>query len=168
MEFLRPITNNIAEKERFALYFDSLSAAMEAKYDWASSGFRRGPRFKPKRNTGRFWDLQRGECCYRAWFPARKTESVVVAGLQIRESQALLDAMRELKTEIESDFGDTLDWSQRLCDNPKTQNRKFIFASRRGNISLPETELQEIGEWHIDTLLKLDKAFTPRIEEYIS
>ena len=87
----------------------------------------------------------------------------MVAGLQIENSQALLDALLELKTEIESDFGDTLDWSQRLCRNPGTQNRKFIFASRRGSIQCMECELQEIGEWHIDTLLKLDEVFTPRI-----
>lgn len=133
MKFSVPIIQNMPEKDRFTLYFESLSDAMDSRHDWTSlTGTGRGCRFKPRSNVGRFWDLQRGESCYRAWFPARNIE--VVAGLQIENSQALLDALLELKTEIESDFGDSLDWSRRLCRSPGTQNRKFIFASRRGSI----------------------------------
>ena len=172
MEFVRPITHNLPSPERFNLYFKSLSHAMESKHDWqhlyTPSYNRRGCRLKPRRNVGSIWNLLNGLCCYRAWFPARNT--LVTAGLQIEQehSQALLDELRELKAEIESDFGGVLDWSQRLCRNPEKQQRKFIFVSRHGSIQSPVHELQEIGEWHIDTLLKLDKAFTPRIEAYNS
>ena len=166
MEFSRPITQNMAGKERFTLYFKSLSRAMEGRHDWTSA--HDGPpagrsyRFRSRENTARLWNLLRGECCYRAWFPVGDTE--VMAGFHIRESQALLDTLHKLKTEVESNFGDKLDWTQRLCRNPKTQKRKLIFVSRNGSIQSPEHELQEIGEWHIETLLKLNQVFTPIIE----
>ena len=170
MEFARPITQNMPYKERFTLYFESLSKTMEARHDWASANdgppAGRSYRFQPTANTERFWNLLRGECCYRAWFPEGDTE--VVAGLHIRESQILLDSLHKLRAEIESDFGGTLDWTQRLCRNPKTQKRKLIFASHSGSIQSPEAELQEIGEWHIETLLKLNEAFTQRIVQVSS
>ena len=152
MTFSRPITTNMPEKERFTLYFESLIKAMEARYDWISvddaSLDGRSYRFRPKRYTGKLWNIQRGECCYRAWFPSDKwfpsVNTEVVAGLHIRESQALLNALRELKAEIETDFGDTLDWSQKLCRSPR-QKRKFVFASRRGSIQ--SSERRVAGNW---------------------
>ena len=166
MEFSRPITQNMTDNERFLLYFESLSKAMEARHDWTSSPD--GPlggrsyRFRSKANTGRVWNLLRGECCYRAWFPKGDTE--VVAGFHIRESEELFNALYNLKAEIGSDFGGALDWTQRLCRNPKTQKRRLVFASRNGSIQSSEAELQEIGEWHIETMLKLSEAFTPIVE----
>ena len=170
MEFSRPITQNLPDKERFMLYFESLSKTMDGRHDWTSANdgppAGRSYRFKSRANTESFWNLLRGECCYRAWFPEGDTE--IVAGFHIRESQVLLDTLHKLKTEIESDFGGTLDWTQRLCRNPKTQKRKLIFVSRNGSIQSPERELQEIGEWHIETLLKLNQVFTPRIVQISS
>ena len=43
-----------------------------------------------------------------------------------------------------------------------------VFVSRNGSIQSPEGELQEIGEWHIETLLKLNEVFTPRIVQISS
>ena len=165
MKFPRPINRNMLRKERLTLYFNSLFDAMNTEYDWTNSrdgSNRSSYRFQARANSGEFWNLLLGVCSYRAWFPQGDTE--VVAGLHIRESQVLLDALHELKAEIECDFGYTLDWSQRLCRNPGRQKRKFIFASRGGSIHSPEHELLEIGEWHIETLLKLDEVFTPRIQ----
>ena len=169
MEFSRPTTQNVPDKERCTLYFESLSKAMESAYGWECSYSWDPPgsrecRFQSKANTEQFWNHRQGECCYRAWFPQGNQE--VVAGLLIRESQPLLNALHKLKREIEADFGDTLDWSQRLCRNAKSQKRKIIFASRRGNIQSAQAELQEISEWHIETLLKLNEVFTPRIKEW--
>lgn len=170
MKFSRPITQNMPDKERLMLYFQSLSKVMDVRHDWTSandgSSAGRSYRFRSGENTERFWNLLRGECCYRAWFPEGEAE--VAAGLHIRESQILLDALHKLKAEIESDFGGTLDWTQRLSRNPKTQKRKLIFVSRNGSIQSPGRESQEVGEWHIETLLKLNEVFTPRIVQISS
>ena len=166
MEFSRPITQNMHDRERFTLYFESLSKAMEARHDWTSAPDGqiggRSYRFRSKANTERVWNLLRGECCYRAWFP--KGDIEVVAGFHIRESEELFNALYNLKAEIESNFGGALDWTQRLCRNPKTQKRRLIFASRNGSIQSSESELREIGEWHIETLIKLAEVFTPKIK----
>lgn len=155
-------------KENRKLYFESLRDAMESEHGWKSctegdSSFPRSCRFQPAGKVGPFGNIQRGECAYRAWFPKGDTE--IVAGLLIRENQALFDVIQELKAEIESDFGSELDWSQRLCRNPKKQKRRFVFALHPRSIQSLEHELQEIAEWHIETLLKLDEVFTPRIEQ---
>ena len=52
-----------------------------------------------------------------------------------------------LKSEIESDFGGTLNWSQRLNRAPERDRKRQIFSSCRGSIESPENELKEIGEW---------------------
>lgn len=169
MKFSKQMTPKMSNRKRRKLYFASLCAAMESEHDWknlvdGSSG--RKYRFLPKINVSSCWNIQRGECWYCAWFPYGGLEAgdtEVVTGLDIR-NQALYHTIKNLKGEIESDFGGTLDWSQRLCRNPKTQKRKFVFTRHLGSIQSPEHELQEIAEWHIETLLKLDEVFTHRIE----
>lgn len=151
-------------------YFTSLRNAMKLEHGWKSctegnAQFPRSCRFHPAGNVEPFVNIQRGECSYRAWFP--ESNGKIVAGLIIRQNQALFNAIHELRAEIESDFGSVLDWTQRLCRDPG-QRRKFVFTSRPGSIQSLEDELLEISEWHIATLLKLDEAFTHRITQVFS
>ena len=164
MEFLRPITENMSRKERYTLYFESLREAMKS-HDWRDL-YCFGDnwcRLKPKDDAV---DLAVPIYSYNAKFPGGDAE--VAALCVIRDNHELFEYLCGLKSEIESDFGGTLDWSQRLNRDPKRDKKRQTFASCRGNILLPESKLQEIGEWQIDTLLKLDSAFAPRIKEFIS
>ena len=78
--------------------------------------------------------------------------------MSLRHNQELFDHLRGLKSEIEADLGSTLDWQE-----PGAKKRAAIII-RNGSIFATQHELEEYGEWHIETLLKLDNVITPRIK----
>ena len=163
MDFSRSITENMSRKERYTLYFESLREAMR-RYDWDSlySPGTNWCRFLPKDDV---IHLAVPIYSYTARFP--KGDAEVAGMLTIRDNHELFEYLCGLKSEIESDFGSTLDWSQRLNRDPERARKRQTFASRSGSIESPEHELKEIGEWHIETLIKLNEAFAPRIKSYI-
>ena len=163
IDFSRSITENMPRKERYTLYFESLRKVMNW-HDWRSlySSGTNWCRFLLKDDVV---DLAVPIYSYTARFPRGDTE--VAAMLVIRDNHELFEYLFGLKSEIESDFGCTLDWSQRLNRTPETDRKRQTFASRHGSIKSPERELKEIGEWHIKTLIKLNEAFAPRIKSYI-
>ena len=163
MDFSRSITENMSRKERYTLYFESLREVMKW-HDWRSlySSGTNWCRFLPNDDVV---DLAVPIYSYTARFPKGNAE---VAGmLVIRDNHELFEYLCGLKSEIESDFGGTLDWSQRLNRAPETDRKRQTFASYRGSIESPEQKLKEIGEWHIETLIKLNEVFAPRIKLYI-
>ena len=163
MDFSRSITENMSRKERYTLYFESLREVMNW-HDWRSlySSGTNWCRFLPKDDVV---DLAVPNYSYTARFPRGNTE--VAAMLVIRDNHELFEYLCGLKSEIESDFGSTLDWSQHLNRAPERDRKRQTFASLRGNIESRECELKEIGEWHIETLIKLNEVFAPRIKSYI-
>lgn len=72
----------------------------------------------------------------------------------------LFDALGKRKENIESNFGNPLEWNR-----ADEQQISWIGVSRDGNIELSDDELEEIREWHIESLLELKKVFTPEIEK---
>ena len=71
----------------------------------------------------------------------------------------LFDALEKQKGKIESDFGSPLEWYR-----TEEQQTSWVAVSRDGNIELPNDELDEIREWHIENLLKFKEVFQPEIE----
>ncbi len=71
----------------------------------------------------------------------------------------LFDSLKKRETEITSNFGCLLEWD-RLDE--KRASRIAIYQD--GVIGSPESELEEIREWHIENLLKIKEVFTPEIK----
>lgn len=163
MNFSAPITENTSRKESYTLYFESLREVMESN-DWRSlyTSGTNWCRFLPKDDVV---DLAVPIYSYTARFPRGDEE--VAAMLVIRDNHELFEYLCGLKSVIESDFGEILDWSQRLNRDPETDRKRQIFASRRGSIESLERELKEFGAWHIETLIKLNEVFAPRMKSYI-
>jgi hypothetical protein len=59
-------------------------------------------------------------------------------------------------------FGSTFEW-ERLDDKRSCR----IALYRDGSIESPDSELEQIREWHIDNLLRLKKVFLPFIKQLI-
>ena len=163
MDFSASITENMSRKERYTLYFGSIRQVM-SPHHWKSlySSGTNWCRFLPEDDVV---DLAIPIYSYTARFP--KGDEEVATMLVIRDNHELFEYLYGLKSEIESDFGEALDWSQRLNRDPDTDRKRQPFASRHGSIESLEPELKEFGEWHIETLIKLNKVFAPRIKSYI-
>ena len=114
MDFSRSITENMSRKERYTLYFESLREVMKW-HDWRSlySSGTNWCRFLPKDDVV---DLAVPIYSYTARFPRGNVEAAAM--LVIRDNHQLFEDLCGLKSEIESDFGGTLDWSQRLKQSP--------------------------------------------------
>ena len=163
MRFSRSVTENMSRKERYALYFESLRRDMELRYDWESA-------YDPGRNWCKF--LPRNDAvtyglfiprlfCYIARFP--RGDSEVISYLYIRRNHELFDHLCNLKSEIDTNFSSPLLW-----DSSCGLKGRRIFASCPGSILATQHELEEYGEWHIETLLKLNEVFTPRIKRWLT
>ena len=163
MELSRAITQHLPKRERYMVYFESLRSSMK-RHGWRSlySSGTNWCRFLPE-SVAREFGLGVPVFSYSARFPNGDVE--IAAILRIRKDRELFDDLHELKGEIETDFGGALDWSQRLNNKPAKRIGRQIFTSYHGSIFAAESELQEFGDWHIDTLLRLDDVFTPRIRQ---
>ena len=161
MKFSRPITKNMSKKERYMLYFESLCRDMKLKHDW-DSHYEDGKnrcRFLHRDDAGSF-GLVVPVFSYSARFPRGDKE--VETYLSIRHDHELFDHLRGLKSEIEADFGSTLDWQE-----PGAKKRAAITI-RNGSIFATQHELEEYGEWHIEKLLKFNETFAPRIRKWFA
>ena len=74
----------------------------------------------------------------------------------------IFDTLKKQEVEITDSLGSPLEWERR---NDKRES--FIIVSREGSIDSADSELEEIREWHIETLLKLKEVFTPEIEKVL-
>ena len=93
--------------------------------------------------------------------------SKVMAGISIYqkffESRIVLfDALESRKSEIESNFGSTLEWNR-----AEEQQTSVLAVYCDGSIESSDSELEEIREWHIRNLLKLKEVFQPEIEQVL-
>lgn len=73
------------------------------------------------------------------------------------ENKAFFDAMFQQRAEIETEYGGVLEW-ERLDD--KRACRIAIY--RDGSIDVATEELQQINDWAIKHLLKLQAVFGPK------
>lgn len=105
MDFSRSITENMSRKERYTLYFEALRETMR-RHDWDSlySSGTNWCRFLPKNDVVH---LAVPIYSYTARFPRGDAE--VAAMLVIRDNHELFNYLAGLKSEVESDFGVTLD-----------------------------------------------------------
>ena len=159
MKFSRPITQNMSRKERYTLYFESLRRDMELKHDWKNIytlGENRC-RFLHSADAERF-ELRVPTFSYSARF---SRSDKVETYMSMRHNQELFDHLRGLRSEIEADFGSTLDSQERGA------TVHAATTIRHGNIFATQRELEEYGEWHIEELFKLNEIFTPRIKKWL-
>ena len=77
------------------------------------------------------------------------------------EGKNIFDALEKRKAEINSNFGNPLEW-ERLDE----QKASRISVYRGGIIESSKSELEEIRNWHIKNLLKIKEVFAPEIEQY--
>ena len=162
MRFSRPVTENMPRKERYTLYFESLRRAMELRHDWQSAYDAASNRcsFLSREDAVAF-GLTVPTFCFYARFP--RGDSEVISYLYIRRNHELFDHLCNLKSEIDTYFGSTLLW-----DSSCGLKGRRIFAICPGSILATQYELEEYGEWHIETLLKLNQAFAPRIRRWLA
>ena len=160
MKFSRPITEHTPRKERYTLYFEALQRDVELKNDWTSiytNGENRC-RFLHRDDADRF-----GLAVPMFSYSARFSKSdKVETYLSMRHNHELFDHLRGLKSEIEANFGSTLDWQERGA------TVRAATTIRPGNIFATQRELEEYGEWHIENLLKLNEVFTPKIKRWFA
>ncbi len=163
MKFSRPITSNMPKRERYTLYFEALSRVIKERHDWIGS-------YDSGTNWCKF--LHQDDAitfnlhiprlfCYTARFPRGNNE--VIAYLRIRDNHPLFDHLHKQRSEIDSDFDSAPDWRA-----PSAHKSRSIVLIRPGSIGDTEHKLEEYGEWHIETLLKLNEAFTPRIKRWLA
>ena len=129
---------------------------MKLKHDW-DSHYEDGKnlcRFLHRDDAGNF-GLVVPVFSYSARFPRGDKEMETY--LSIRHNHELFDHLRGLKSEIEADFGSTLDWQELGA------KKHAAITIRNGSIFATQHELEEYGEWHIEILPKFNETFTPRI-----
>ncbi len=76
------------------------------------------------------------------------------------ENKKLFDALTQSKEQLESAFGEQLEW-ERLHDRRASR----IAIYRPGTIEDPPQALEEIRRWGIDRLLRFKQVFGPRLAE---
>ena len=77
-----------------------------------------------------------------------------------QEVLAVFDALKERRAKIEADFGQLLHWGR---DYVPDQKRQTICIYRDRSAEPSVRELEQIGDWHIENLLKLNEVFAPEI-----
>ena len=150
-------------KERYTLYFESLRRDMELKHDWESTydPEKNWCKFLPRDDAVTYGLFIPGLFCYTARFPRGDNE--VRAYMRILNNHALFDYLYKQRSEIDPDFDGVPVW-----EAPSTYKYRQVVLIRPGSICGTEFELREIGEWHIENLLKLNEAFTPRIKKWLA
>ena len=74
----------------------------------------------------------------------------------------IFDALRARQAEIEFEFGEGLMWNR--MEDRTTQE---IAICRDGNIDMPDDELDEIRNWHIEMLQRLKAAFGQELQRAV-
>ena len=109
---------------------------------------------------------------YRASLFARDSNQVSSTCVMIfsrsksrQEVLAVFEALKERQAEIEADFGQLLHWGR---DYVPDQKRQTICIYRDRSAEPSMRELEQIGDWHIENLLKLNEVFAPEIRAALS
>ena len=148
------ISTNLSPKnEKYKAYFQALTDEL-GKHDWTIS-WSDWPQ-------NRYFSSGLKGIDYEARF-ARQNR--VYAGIYIQQgdkakNKKLFDALEKQKEEIASYFSEPLEW-----DRGDGKKRSRIAVYRDGVIEASNSELEEIGEWHIENLLKIKRVFAPKIEQ---
>jgi hypothetical protein len=88
-----------------------------------------------------------------------RTELYIDVGEESRNKE-IFDRLARASTELEAQFGEKLAW-ERL--DGKRASRVGVY--RPGNIEMNPQDLTEVRNWFVDRLLKLKKAFGPKLTE---
>ena len=89
-----------------------------------------------------------------------KREKYVAAEVYIPKDQALYEALKQNKSEIEKEFGEPLDW-QDLDDSKASRIKIFKYNFNIEN----QDQWESNSDWLIDRVEKLYKVFSPRIKQ---
>ena len=138
------------KREKYHAYFQRLIEELEKSHIFLSTL----PQ-NPNRHT--FASGIERNICYRVAFTtsSRISVSVYFGG----EKKNLFDTLEKRKEEITLKFPEKLEWER--LDGKK---RSTISVYSDGDIESSDSELEEIKEWHITSLLKLKEVFAPEIK----
>ena len=151
----RASTNISSKGEKYRSYFQALMDELEDRQFT-------GPRTAQPRNCHYF---PSNDIYYEARFAQRASR--VGAGIYIdqgsqEENKNLFDALKQRQAEINSNFGSQLELEWDRLDQ-KIISRIAVY--RDGVIESPDSELEEIRNWHIENLIKIKEVFAPEIEQ---
>ena len=140
--------------EKYKEYFQRLIDELRERHNFT------GARAALPRNFYRFASGFPGIRYCASFVKGSKTYAAIdIMGEIQDENKTLFDALEKRTAGIISNFGSKLEW-ERLDDSKSSR----IAVYREGDIESPDSELEEIKEWHIVNLLKLEQVFTPEIE----
>ena len=153
----KPVTSLSPKYEKYRDYFQALIDELREKY-----GFTGAKVGQPQS----WYDFPSGKTgiTYNANF----RRDGLYASVSIYQKQrgnriALFDALKNRKSEIESNFGSPLEWNR-----AEEQQTSWIAISCDGDIESSYSDLGEMREWHIKNLLKLKEVFQPEIEQALA
>ena len=86
---------------------------------------------------------------------------IVIESSDQDKNKRLFDALQKRETEIAAAFGRPLKWNR--LDELKRSTIN-IYRDGKGSIYSPDSELEAIRSWHIETLIRLKEVFGPEIE----
>ena len=95
---------------------------------------------------------------YTASFQPRRKEAWVEM-MHRKARKGVFDQLREHRSAIESELGESLHWLERHASG------SCIAAYRPGSIDDDEETLAEIRAWMVERLLKFKQVFGPRLDE---
>ena len=149
-------TNLTPKQEKYKNYFQALIDELREKHEFT------GARAGLPQSWYAFSSRIRGNISYDACFAqGGKVYAYVNIDQKLKENRLnLFDTLEKRKVEISSNFSSSLKWERRA-----EKRNSYIILYHDGDIELPDSELEEIREWHIENLLKLKKVFTPEIEK---
>lgn len=145
--------NQSPKGEKYRTYYQALIDEL------VKQGFT-GPRTSLPQNWFNFSSRIKNGIDFGVQFPrGEKALTYINIGKELRENRIrLFNALEERKAEIETEFGEQLEWVP-----DKERSLSMIAVSRNGSIDMSDEELEEIREWHITNLLKLKEVFQPEI-----
>ena len=145
------------KQEKYRDYFQTLIDELREKHKFT------GIRVAQPFNWQSFSSGIRG-VRYRATFAqGNRVHALVKIDQKHLENRLdIFDTLKNQEVEIVDSLGSLLEWERR-----NDRRESFIIVSREGSIDSADSELEEIREWHIETLLKLKEVFTPEIEKVL-
>ena len=145
------------KQERYRNYFQTLIDELREKHKF--TGIRVAHPFNYKSFSSGIQGVR-----YRATFAqGNRVHALVKIDQKHLENRLdIFDTLKKQEVEIVDSLGSPLEWERR---NDKRES--FIIVSREGSIDSADSELEEIREWHIETLLKLKEMFIPKIEKIL-
>ena len=167
MKFPISITQNLPHLELCQIYNQTLIDEMQARGCT-------GKRYPTKAHSAIAfgYTVQDFKFSYRASLFARDPNPRSSTCLMIfsrsksrQEVLSVFEALRGRQEKIEADFGRSLEWGR---DYLPGQKRQTICIYRDRSAEPSVRELEQIGDWHIENLLKLKEVLAPEIEVALS